>query len=104
MGQTRLRDAKSLAASRSWSEIRCSLRGLWPLILLSLGRDPHIRLQLPSSPWSWDGFSSISAAMPLPTGWSDEFLAFASLSIRSAEPRIQKAGPLDSGGCSNIFL
>src|SRR6266852_6150821 len=104
MGQTCLRDAESLAAFRSWSEIRCRLPGLWPLILPSLRRDQHTRPQLPSSPWSWDGFSSISAAMPSPTGLSDEFLAFASLSIRSAEPGIQKAGPLDSGGCSNIFL
>src|SRR6266478_573435 len=50
------------------------------------------------------GFSSISAVMPLPTGWSGEFLAFASLSTRSAGPGIQKAGLLDSAGCSNVFL
>src|SRR5882762_3809604 len=33
-----------------------------------------------------------------------EFLAFASLSTRSAGPGIQKAGLLDSAGCSKIFL
>src|SRR5438128_12557544 len=42
--------------------------------------------------------------MPSPTALSDEFLAFASLSIPSAGLAIPKAGPLDSGGCSNIFL
>ena len=42
--------------------------------------------------------------MALPTGLSDECLAFASLSTRSAEPGIQKGGPLASAGCSNIFL
>src|SRR5713226_10624147 len=104
MGQTCLRDAKSLAAFRSWSEMRCRSPGLWPLILPSLPRDQHTRPQVLLSPWSWDGFYSISAAMPLPTGWSDEFLAFASLSTRSAGPGIQKAGLPDCVGYSNIFL
>src|SRR5713226_8671576 len=104
LGQTCLRDAKSLSAFRSWSEMRCRSLGLWPLVLPSLRRDQHNRPQVLLSPWSWDGFSSISAAMPLPTGGSDEFLAFASLSTRSAGPGIQKAGLLDSAGCSNIFL
>src|SRR5438132_13026232 len=102
MGQICLRDAKSLAAFRSRSEMRCKSLGLWPLVLPSLRRDQDTRPQVPLSPWSWDGFSSISAAMPSPTGLSDEFLAFASLSIRSAEPGIQKAGPLDSGGFEHL--
>src|SRR5713101_8464351 len=104
MGQTCLRDAKSLAAFRSWSEMRCKSPDWWPLILPSLRHDQHARPQVQLSPWSWDGFSSISAAMPLPTGWSDEFLAFASLSTRSAGPGIPEAGLLDSVGCSNISL
>src|SRR6266849_2885759 len=104
MGQTCLRDARSLAAFRLWSEMRSRSLELWPLILPSLRRDQLTRPQVPLSPWSRDGYCSISAAMPSPTGLSDEVLAFASLSTRSAGLRIQKAGPLDSGGCSNIFL
>src|SRR6202022_699180 len=104
MGQTCLRDAKSLAAFRSRPEMRCRSLELWPLVLPSLQRDRPTRPQVLLSPWLWDGFFSISAVMPLPTGSSGEFLAFASLSTRSAAPGIQKAGLLDSAGCSNICL
>src|SRR5258705_13852022 len=104
MGQTCLRDAKSLAAFRSRPEMRCRSLELWPLVLPSLGRDRPTRPQVLLSPWLWAGFSSISAVMPLPIGWSGEFLAFASLSTGSAGPGIQKAGLLASAGCWNIFL
>jgi len=103
-GHACLRDAISLAGFRSLPEIRYRLPGLWPRVLPWLRRDRHTRPRLPSSPWSRDGSSSISVAMPSPTGLPDEFSAFASLSTQLAEPGIQKAGPPVSGGCSNIFL
>ena len=104
MGQPCPRDAKSSVAFRSWPGIRCRLPGLQPRVLRRLRRVRHTPPRPQSSPWSWDGSSSISVAMLLLTGSPDESLASASLYTRSGEREIQKAGPPVSGGCSNIFL
>src|SRR5262249_42186430 len=82
--------------------MRCRLRGwlplAWPL-------QPHLRrlrLLPHSPPSSWDGSCFTSAVTASRTGLSEGLLAFASLFTPSEAQQIRKAGPLASGGCSNI--
>src|SRR6266550_3824439 len=92
MAQTCPRDAKFLAVFRSWSEMRCRSLELWPLILPSLRRDQLTRPQVPLSPWSRDGYCSISAAMPSPTGLLFEHLPF--FGVQTEKASMQKASPI----------